>query len=390
MKTNAVDRLCLFASLLLSAFQPASSIAAEASPLPPDSCLVYTGSYCKAPAEGIQVFRLNHLTGELTKIGGAAGVTNPSFLALHPSQKFLYAVCETDEFSGRPMGAVAAFALDGLGVPKLLNMQPSGGQGPCHLSLDPAGRNVLIANYVSGQVAVASIGDDGQLSPPSCVVQHTGQSVHPQRQTGPHAHSINLDPAGKFAFAADLGIDKIMVYKFGGADGQLTPNDPPATAVPAGSGPRHFAFHPSGKFAYANGELTSTVLVFAYDSERGVLMLKQELSTLPHKVEGNTTAETLVSPAGRHVYVSNRGHNSLAVFSVDEATGQLTAVGHCPTGGKIPRNFGIDPSGEWLLAANQESGNVMVFKLDAESGMPTPAGHEVSLPSAVCVKFLVK
>lgn len=382
MKPKNQNRVLLFALLALCWFLPTFGNASQ-----PKSCLVYTGSYSPATAKGIQVFEFNRTTGALMKIGGVSGVKNPSFLAIHPTRKFLYAVCETDEFSGQPVGAVAAFALDEKGVPTLLNMQPSGGQGPCHLSLDSVGKNVLVANYGSGQVAVLPIGDEGKLAAPSCVIQHTGRSVHPQRQTSPHAHSINLDPANKFAFAADLGIDKIMVYKFDGANGKLAPNDPPAMVVSAGSGPRHFAFHPSGKYAYANGELTSRVMVFTYDATRGGLKLEQELSTLPHDVEGNTTAETLVSPDGRHVYVSNRGHNSIAVFSVDEATGQLTAAGHCATGGKIPRNFGIDPSGEWLLVANQETGNVVVFKLDPASGMPAPAGHEVSVPNAVCVKF---
>lgn len=355
-----------------------------------ETCLVYTGSYSEAKDEGIQVFRFDPSSGALTKVGGASGVTNPSFLAIHPSNKYLYAVSETNEFSGKKVGAVAAFALDDKGVPTLLNAQSSEGQAPCHITIDKAGMNALVANYGSGHVALVTIGGDGKLGTSSCVINHEGSSVDKKRQEGPHAHSINLDPANKFAFAADLGLDKIMVYKFDGAKGTIARNDPPAVAVPPGSGPRHFAFHPSGKFAYVCGEMSSTVIAFAYDADKGVLRELQVLSTLPQETKGNSTAETQVSPDGKRVYVSNRGHNSVAVFDVDEATGKLKAAGHCPTGGKTPRNFGIDPSGNWLIAANQDSGNVVVFKIDVKSGMPSPTGHEVQVSKAVCVKFLVK
>jgi 6-phosphogluconolactonase len=295
-----------------------------------------------------------------------------------------------DEFSGKNVGAVVAFALDDKGVPALLNAQSSEGQGPCHISVDKAGKNALVANYSSGHVAVVPIGEDGKLGAPSCAIHHEGTSVDKNRQASPHAHSINLDSANKFALAADLGLDKIMVYKFDGVKGTITPHDPLAVDVPPGSGPRHFAFHPSGRYAYACGEMTSTVIAFTYDADKGILKEQQVLSTLPQETKGNTTAEIQVSPDGRHVYVSNRGHNSVAVFDVDETTGKLTAAGHSPTGGKTPRNFGIEPSGKWLIAANQDSGTVVVFKIDAKSGMPSPAGHEVQVPKAVCVKFLVK
>jgi 6-phosphogluconolactonase len=376
----------------IGVFLLALSIGSVLSPAlaAPAICLVYTGSYSEAKDEGIQVFSLDMSSGALTKVGGASGVKNPSFLAIHPSKKYLYVVGETNEFSGMEVGAVAAFALDDKGVPTFLNAQSSEGQAPCHISVDKAGMNALVANYGSGHVAVLPIAEDGKLGASSCAIHHEGKSVDKNRQEGPHAHSFNLDPANRFAFAADLGLDKIMVYKFDGAKGTLAPNDPAAAAVPPGSGPRHFAFHPSGKYAYACGEMTSTVIAFAYDADKGVLREQQVLSTLPQETKGNSTAETQVSPDGRHVYVSNRGHNSVAVFDVDEATGKLKAAGHCPTGGKTPRNFGIDPSGKWLIAANQDSGNVVVFKIDAKSGMPSPAGHEVQVSNAVCVKFLVK
>jgi 6-phosphogluconolactonase len=355
-----------------------------------DSCLVYTGSYSDAKHGGIQVFSFDLLSGALTNVGSASGVKNPSFLAIHPSHKSLYAVSETNEFSGEKVGSVAAFALDNKGVPTLLNPQSSEGQAPCHITIDKAGKNALVANYGSGHVAVLPIGEDGKLGPSSCVIHHEGSSVDKKRQEGPHAHSINLDPANKFAFAADLGLDKIMVYKFDTAKGTIAPNDPPSTAVPPGSGPRHFAFHPSGKIAYVCGEMSSTVIVFNYDADKGLLRELQVLSTLLRETKGNSTGETQVSPDGKHVYVSNRGHNSLAVFDVDDATGKLEAAGHCPAGGKSPRNFGIDPSGKWLIAANEDSGNVVVFKIDVKSGMLSPTGHEVQVSKAACVKFLVK
>jgi 6-phosphogluconolactonase len=361
--------------------------AAEERVMKAETCLVYTGSYSDAKDEGIQVFSLDLSSGALTRVGGASGAGNPSFLAIHPGKKFIYAACEAGK-----TGSVAAFGLDDKGIPTLLNMQPSEGSGPCFVAVDKAGKNVLAANYGSGSVACIPIGDDGKLGPPSSSVQHKGGSVVKGRQEGPHAHSINLDAANRFAFAADLGLDKILVYKFDSAKGTLTPNDPPATDVPPGSGPRHFAFHPTGKYAYACGEMAMTVIAFTYDADKGVLKELQVLSTLPEGAErkGASTAETQVSPDGRHVYVSNRGHNTVAVFDVDPATGKLTAAGHCPTGGKTPRNFGIDPSGRFLIAANQDSNNVVVFKIDAKTGMPFPAGHEVSVPKPVCVKFLVK
>jgi 6-phosphogluconolactonase len=381
-----LDRSIGILLLALSVIVGATEVRAAKA----DSCLVYFGSYCEAQDEGIQVFSFDLSSGALTKVGGVSGVKNPSFLAIHPSKKFLYTVSETNEFSGKNVGAVVAFALDDKGVPTRVNAQSSEGQAPCHISLDRAGKNALVANYGNGSVAVLPIGEDGKLGAPSCSIQHEGKSVDKQRQEGPHAHAINLDPANRFALAADLGLDKILVYEFDGAKGTIAPNDPPAAAVPPGSGPRHFAFHPSGKYAYACGEMTSTVIAFTYDAGNGVLTEQQVLSTLPQETKGNSTAEIQVSPDGRHVYVSNRGHNSVAVFRVDETTGKLAAAGHCPTGGKTPRNFGIDPSGKWLIAANQESGNVVVFKIDAKSGMPSPVGHEVQVSKAVCVKFLVR
>jgi len=372
----------------LAIFAAAAVVGATEERMPKaDTVLVYIGSYADAKADGVHVFKLDMATGALTKVGGASGAGNPSFVAIHPSKKFIYAACEAGK-----VGSVASYSLDDQGVPTLMNTQPSEGSGPCFVAVDKAGKNVLTANYGSGSVACIPIGADGKLAPPSSSVQHKGTSVNKSRQEGPHAHSINLDAANKFAFACDLGLDKVLVYKFDGEKGTLTPNDPPATDVPPGSGPRHFAFHPSGKYAYACGEMSMTVIAFTYDADKGVLKEQQVLGTLPEGADrkGTSTAETQVSPDGKHVYVSNRGHNTIAVFAVDEATGKLKAAGHFPSGGKTPRNFGIDPSGQFLIAAHQDSNNVVVFKLDAKTGMAAAAGHEVSVPKPVCVKFLVK
>ncbi len=271
---------------------------------------------------------------------------------------------------------------------ELLNQQSSGGAGPCHVTVDPTGRNALVANYGGGSVSVLPLGDDGKLGPASAFVQHQGSSVNPRRQQGPHAHSINLDPAGRFAFVADLGLDKIMVYRFDAAAGTLTPNDPAWAAVAPGSGPRHFAFHPSGKFAYVINELASSLTAFRYDAPRGALEEVQTVSSLPAgPVEGNSTAEVQVHPSGKFVYGSNRGHDSIAVFAVDGASGKLKLVEHESTQGKTPRNFGVDPTGRFLLACNQASDTIVGFRIDQETGALTPTVQTLSVPSPVCVKF---
>jgi 6-phosphogluconolactonase len=352
---------------------------------------VFVGTYTQGTgSEGIYVFRLDNATGELHKVGVAKGVDNPSFLAVHPSGDYLYAVGETGEFRGRRGGAVAAFALDReSGELSFLNDQSSEGGGPCHIVVDATGKAVLVANYGGGSVASLPIGEGGRLEPAATKVQHEGGSVDPRRQAGPHAHSINVDPDNRFAFAADLGLDKILVYQLDAERAELKAHDPPFAMVAPGSGPRHFAFHPSGKFAYVINEMTCTMTAFAYDSEQGTLTEVQTLSTLPGEVEaGFSTAEVQVHPSGKFVYGSNRGHDSIAVFRVDEQTGKLTAAGHVSTQGRTPRNFGIDRTGRFLLAANQGTGTIVTFQIDQETGDLTPVGEVVEVPAPVCVKFL--
>jgi 6-phosphogluconolactonase len=353
-----------------------------------DTVRVYVGSYANAKDDGIHLLELDLTNGKLTKVGGTSGVENPSFVAIHPSKHFLYAVCEAGA-----AGAVAGFAIDPKdGSLTALNSQSSGGAGPCHLTVDKAGKNVLAANYSGGSVCCLPIDADGRLAKASAFIQHHGKSADANRQEAPHAHSVNLDAANHFAFVADLGLDEVLVYKFDADKGSLKANEPPAAKVKPGSGPRHFAFHPNGRFAYVINEMALTVTAFNYDPARGVLTELQTISTVPEGVQGreNSTAEVQVHPSGKFLYGSNRGHDSIAAFAIDATSGRLTPIGHQSSGGKTPRNFGIDPSGRYLLAANQDSDNIVVYKIDGETGKLTPTGNEIKVAKPVCVKFLVR
>ncbi|MDW8355887.1 MAG: lactonase family protein [Bryobacterales bacterium] len=352
--------------------------------------LVYIGTYTRGESKGIYAWRFDATSGRLTELGLAAEATNPSFLAVHPSARYLYAVSEIAEFSGQKSGAVNAYAIDRkTGRLALLNQVSSGGLGPCYVSVDATGRCVLVANYGGGSVAAFPVGTDGRLRDASALRQHTGASVHPRRQRQPHPHSIQPSPDNRFALAADLGVDKLFVYRFHALKGSLEPHDPPAMDLAPGSGPRHFAFHPSGRFVYVINELASTVTAFRWEATSGRLRELHTVSTLPEGFAGeNTTAEIRVHPNGKFLYGSNRGHDSIAVFAVDPKTGLLSARGHVPTGGKTPRNFNLDPSGRYLWAANQNSNNVTVFRVDPATGGLTPTGQRLNVPSPVCVRFV--
>lgn len=373
-----------------------ASLALTASALPAErpagngEYFVYIGTYTRGESKGIYAYRLQVPTGELTSLGLAAETPNPSFLALHPSRRFVYAVSEIATYEGQKSGAVSGFAVDPkTGKLSFLNKAASGGGGPCHLVVDKAGKNVLVANYGGGSVAVLPVRKDGRLAEASAFVQHSGSSVNPKRQQGPHAHSINLSPDNRFAVAADLGLDQVLVYRFDPSKGSLAANDPAYAKVNPGAGPRHFAFHPDGRFAYVINELQSTVTAFAYDAGRGVLKELQTITTLPKDFAGeNYTAEVQVHPTGKFLYGSNRGHDSIAVFAVDAAKGTLTPVEHVSTQGKTPRNFGIDPTGSYLFAANQNTGNIVIFRIDAKTGRLKPTGQVLEVPSPVCVKFM--
>jgi 6-phosphogluconolactonase len=352
---------------------------------------VYIGTYTGGPSRGIYLLELDVASGALTSKGLAGESVNPSFLAVHPSRKWLYAVGEVNDFNDEKSGAVSAFTIDAAsGTLSLLNQRSSRGQGPCYVTVDRTGKNALVANYNSGSVAVLPIGGDGRLGPATSFHQHTGSSIDTKRQQGPHGHSINLDAANHFAVAADLGLDELLVYRFDAAAGTLAPNDPPFTKLASGSGPRHFAFHPDGKHAYVINEMKLTVTAFDFDPDRGTLKEIQTISTVPPGVGGKglSTAEVQVHPSGKFLYGSNRGHNTIAIFTIDPATGRLTAAGHQSTQGQTPRNFGIDPTGRYLLAANQGSDTVVVFRIDPETGGLKPTGGSVEVPKPVCVKFV--
>lgn len=357
-----------------------------------DSYWVYVGTYTGGKSQGIYLLELNAKTGEVTSHGLAASANNPSFLAIHPDRRHLYAVSEIGDFGGKKSGAVQAYALDPKsGSLTLLNQRPTRGDGPCHLVVDRSGKDVLVANYGGGSVAVLPIESSGRVENASTFIQHQGSSVDRQRQEAPHAHSINLDAANRYAVAADLGLDKVLVYRFNPARGTLAPNDPPFTKVAPGAGPRHFAFHPDGRHAYVINEIHLTVTAFDYDPDHGTLKEIQTISTLPEGTKGDySTAEVQVHPSGRFLYGSNRGHDTIAIFAIDGATGRLKALGHQPTLGKTPRNFGIDPTGRFLLAENQDSNTIAVFRINPETGLLKATGQVVDVPMPVCIKFVPK
>jgi 6-phosphogluconolactonase len=388
MRATTLILCCCLAPIVALAFS-GPRVAAAA-----DKCRVYIGTYSGDNSRGIYVCELDLASGKVSEPELAAEVKNGSFLAIHPNEKFLYAVSEISDLDGKRTGGVSAFAIDpASGKLELLNQQSSEGAGPCHLTVDKSGQTVLVANYGGGSVAALPISKDGKLSPAATAIQHTGSSVNKSRQAGPHAHSINVDPANKFAVAADLGLDKVLVYRLDPATSKLTANDPPAAKVAPGSGPRHFAFHPTAKYAYVINEIACTVTAFQYDPRAGVLSEVQTITTLPdgEKVKPEySTAEVQVHPSGKFVYGSNRGHDSITVYSVDPATGKLTFVENESVQGKTPRNFGIDPTGKFLLAGHQSSDTFAVFRIDQATGKLTPTGQKLKVGAPVCFKFLMQ
>jgi 6-phosphogluconolactonase len=346
----------------------------------------YVGTYTQKGSKGIYRFEFDAATGKLTDRAVAGETSNPSFLALSPDRRFLYAVSEISDFEGKKTGAVAAFAVGKDGNLTALNKQPSAGTGPCHLVVDRAGKHVITANYGSGSVCVLPIESDGRLGKATDVVQHKGSSVDKSRQEGPHAHCVTLDAANRFCLVCDLGLDKVMVYRYDAEHGKLTPNDPPAGSVAPGAGPRHFAFHPNGRFGYVTNEMDSTVTAFAWDDQHGTLTNLQTLSTLPDgPVPGNSTAEIAVHPSGKFLFDSNRGHDTIVSYRIDEQTGKLTRVGEQGQDVKVPRNFAVDPTGKYVLVANQDGDSIVVFRIDPETGALSPTGTRVDVPMPVCV-----
>jgi len=361
--------------------------------------LVYVGTYTlpihfgsgfvlMGKGEGIYVYRMDQASGALEFSSKIKGVANPSFLTFDPERRFLYAVNELKTFEGKPAGTVSAFSVDSeTGSLGFLNKKPTQGTDPCYVSVDKTGRYVLVANFMSGSVCVLPIQQDGSLGDATDFIQHHGSSVDPKRQEGPHAHSIITDDASRYAFVPDLGLDKVMIYRFDPSRGKLEPNDEPWVQVKAGAGPRHFDFHPDGRYAYLINELDSTLVAFAYDKENGTLREIQTVPTLPKDFTGESTcADVHVSPSGTFVYGSNRGHDSIVVYKIDQRTGKLTYVGHESTQGKTPRNFAIDPTGRFLLAANQDTDTIVTFRIDKQTGELSPTGNVTKVPTPVCIK----
>ena len=361
--------------------------------LPAQENLLFTGTYTRPEphvsgvAEGVFVCRL-HDDGRLSRLDAVSGIVNPSFLAPAHVQPMVYAVSEVAGAGDVSGGAVVTYRLDGAGRLTLVNRQPTQGKGPCHLAVDDSDRWLVVATYGSGTAELFPLADDGAVGPASHVVQHRGAGPNPTRQSGPHAHSVTLTPDGRLALVADLGLDKIMIYRIDRERGRLEPNAQASLAVAPGAGPRHLAFHPAGRFVYVANELDSTVTVCAYATEGRTLTALQTVSTLPADFAGdNTCADIHVLASGRFVYASNRGHDSIAVFAVDPTTGQLHAGGYHATQGRTPRNFTITPEDRFLLAANQDSHTVVTFAIDSQSGQLSATGAVLDIPSPVCLRI---
>lgn len=369
----------------------AQGMPARAAQRPGEEYFVYFGTYNRTAGKGIYAYRFQPASGRLTSLGLMAETPHPSFLAVHPNRRVLYAVNEHEgvDVPGRH-NTVSAFAIDAkMGGLTFLNKVSSRGEGPCHLSIDKSGGMMLVANYRSGSVVSLPIQPDGRLGEATSFHQHRGKSVDPVRQDGPHAHFITLSPDERYALTADRGLDQVLVYRVDRPGRGLTPNTPPFATLQPGSGPRHLAFHPTEDYVYVNGEIDSTVTALAYNANAGSLKAFQTISTLPAGFAGtNTTAEIQIDSAGRFLYVSNRGHDSLAMFAIETATGRLRFVEHVPTNGRVPRYFTFDPTGRYVFAGNQGSNTVVLYRVDASTGHLTLSQTLTDVPEPVCVVFV--
>lgn len=342
----------------------------------------YIGTYTRGTSQGIYRSSLNLKDGSLAEPKLVAEVTSPSFLTIHPSLNVLYAVSEVSAGDRQ----VLAYRIGADGSLTEISSQGSGGDGPCYVSTDHAGQYVFVANYGSGSICAIRIQPDGRLGEMTSHQQHVGKSVDPRRQQGPHAHCIMADPSDQFVCAADLGLDQVIIYRLERASGELKPTGNPLKVSP-GNGPRHLAFHPDGRHAFVIHEMTCRLSSCAWDATHGTLTELGQVSTLPGAFEpGYSTAEVLVHPSGNFVYGSNRGHHSIARFQFRD--GQLTSLGHTPTGGETPRNFRIDPTGQFLLAENQQSDSIVAFRIDAQTGSLSPVAGKIAVGSPCCIKFL--
>ena len=386
--------------LLLSAgvLAAAENNPSQTGSRPKNATLVYVGTFTGTPArsKGIYLFwlrtdgdKLSH-NPTLVPLGVAAETESPSFLTLDTKRRLLFCANETDSFNGKPGGGVSAFSIDpATGKLTLINQHSSMGKGPCHVVLDKTGKNLFVANYQSGNVAVLPVSADGHLGEATCVFQDAGKGPNQARQEGPHAHCVALSPDNRFAFVCDLGTDKVMIFKFDADHGQLTPNNPPSVSVKPGAGPRHLVFHPNGKFAYLINEIDSTILTFAYDKKTGALKELQTISSLPESFKGfNKAAEIAIAPSGKFLFASNRGNDTVMSFAIDPKKGTLSWLAEQSTGGKTPRHFGITPSGGHMVICNQDSNTALVCGIDPDNGHLKPSALFTDIPSPVCAVFL--
>ena len=380
-------------SLLVPLLLLFSSTMASVAP----QTIAYVGTYTGAKSQGIYAFRVDEAAKDgptFTPLGLAAATPSPSFLVIDSARRLVFAVNETGTFNGQVTGSVSAFSADPVtGKLTLINQQPSMGTSPCHLTLDPTGRFLLVANYSSGSVAVLPVAADGRLGTPTDTIQYHLANPPGGRQEGPHAHSVVFDPAGRYVFVCDLGADKVYAYSLDVATGRLVPAPAPATLLQPGSGPRHIAFRPDGKFAYVINELACTVQAFDYDAATGrlgVIGKAATVSTLPADFKGHSTcAEVVVDASGCWLYASNRGHDSVAQFALDPASGLPRYLDTQATGGKTPRHFAILPSDKNLVVANQDSGTLRFCHIDGATGRLQPAGETISVGAPVYVGFLL-
>ncbi|HOJ09553.1 MAG TPA: lactonase family protein [Clostridiales bacterium] len=362
-------------------------------------CIAYIGTYTSGKSEGIYIFEMDTQTGELKPAGVCKGLENPSYQVIDNKTEYLYTVMETEKFNGEKGGAVAAFAIDKkTGLLEFVNCQPTKGRVPCHISIDSSREYIFAANYTEGTISVFPISQDGSISPVSCIVKHEGSGPNKERQEKAHAHYVSLTPDEKYLCAVDLGIDRIMVYDFDREKGRLYPSKHPEVIIKPASGPRHMAFHPSGKFAYLINELSSDIAAFEYSSSDGTFSEIQYISTLPgesnlpqelSKPLVNYCSAIHISQDGQFLYGSNRGHDSIAIFKIDQLSGKLELTSITSTGGNFPRDFAIDPSGKFLYAANQNSDTIVVFRITQESGIIEPTGSIINVPDPVCIKFVI-
>ena len=377
--------------LAVAALGTAGVRVARGGLMKPAEDSIYVGTYTtKTASTGIYLVKMNRSTGALRLVGSVADAVDPSFVEISPSARFVYAVNESTEYEGKPSGAVSAFARNnGSGALTLVNRVPSGGGAPCYVSLDRSRKFVLVANYVGGSVSVFPILKNGGLGAASAFIQHAGHGPNAERQDGPHAHCIMTDPTNRHALVSDLGLDRVFVYGFDVESGALSASPLATAEVAPGAGPRHLAFHPNGRILYVVNELNSTVATFRYDGKSGALTSLQVVPSVSDPVPANNSpADIHVHPSGRFLYMSNRGHNSIAAFAIDPRMFTLRRLQLEPTGGDWPRNFTIDPSGRFLFVAHQRSNSIVTHRIDGKSGMLKATGATLDVPAPVCLQFL--